>query len=230
MHPGSEHRFNLKGRSLSLLLLFVVCSGFSVPDYAQSTLTERISLKGMLLVARNDIADPRFRHSVLLIIQHNEDGATGLMINHPTRILLSKLLPEIPELTDHSDTIFIGGPLTDVPLLLLIDNPPPPHLESVVNVVDTIYMSMNYTLIPDCLETIGTQIRAFTGIASWAPGQLEAELADRVWSLRTADTESVFSDTTSTLWDRLSNHRDNLNWVRDQRPEATQIIAPSITL
>ncbi len=222
MSTGSHRPFTGNSgpiaRLLALMAWWFCCSPAILAD---ATSIDPGSLKGMFLVARDGIQDSRFRHSVLLVTRHNNDGAIALMINHPTRIPIAQLLPDIPELQGRSETAFIGGPLTNVPLIVLVENPPVQHQSSAVRVLENIFFTMDYTMIPESLDKTGTQLRLFIGLASWGPGQLEAELRDKVWHLRPGDTKSVFSDSPSLLWEKLSDPRNNFNWVFDT-PISTQ--------
>lgn len=174
---------------------------------------EAFSLTGMLLVAEDDMRDPRFAHSVLLIARHDSNGAFGLMINHPTKILLSRALPDMEELEHSREKLFIGGPMTGAPYMLLISSAERMPDNSAQLVFDDVYFSMNTDLIPRMMKQPKRAFRVYSGYASWAPGQLEGELERGGWHLESADTFTIFQKASSRVWSDLSNSRGSLKWI-----------------
>jgi Uncharacterized ACR, COG1678 len=66
---------------------------------------------GVVLVAKPELVDPNFRETVVLVTRHPGGGAVGVILNRPTRILASQLLPEHEGLRGRTDRLFAGGPV-----------------------------------------------------------------------------------------------------------------------
>src|SRR3954462_15714457 len=79
------------------------------------------SLRGKLLVAAPTLVDPNFRRSVVLICEHNEDGALGLVLNRPTTVDADDAVPELSELLDGQEVLYNGGPVQPQSIVLLAD-------------------------------------------------------------------------------------------------------------
>ncbi|MDF0652897.1 MAG: YqgE/AlgH family protein [Nitrospira sp.] len=155
--------------------------------------------RGVLLVASPSLGDPNFHQTVLLIIEHGRGGTVGLILNRPTNILLSEVLPDFTVLKRTPYRLFAGGPVNQAQLVLLF------RLTQVLpdtrQIVDGIYVGT-----PRVLERIVTQprptesFRAFAGFAGWAPGQLEHEMLEGAWGILPSDVFNIFDKDPATLW------------------------------
>ena len=77
------------------------------------------SLTGQLLVASPGLLDPNFRRTVVLVTEHNEDGAAGLVLNRPAEAEVSDVVPQLESLVDDGEPIFVGGPVQPNGVLVL---------------------------------------------------------------------------------------------------------------
>lgn len=155
--------------------------------------------KGVFLVASPSLSDPNFYQTVLLIIAHGQGGTVGLILNRPTNVLLSEVLPDFTVLKRTPYRLFAGGPVNQTQLVLLF------RLTRVLpdtrQIVGQIYVG---TL--GAMERIITQrkptetFRAFSGFAGWAPGQLEHEMLEGAWGILPSDALSIFDKDPATLW------------------------------
>jgi len=163
--------------------------------------------KGMLLVATEHLPDPRFHNGVVLLIQHDNQGSAGLVLNRNSSLTLDKVLPQGTSLPGPGSTLSYGGPLEPQTLLALVKirNLPPEPADEVIR---GIYVTGLGVLAewPDFAREV-VAYRAFTGYAGWAPGQLERELQHGDWQIVPADEESVFTAEGEKLWDRLRNRQ-----------------------
>jgi putative transcriptional regulator len=156
--------------------------------------------KGVLLVASPSLEDPNFRQAVVLVVGHGSEGTIGLILNRPTKVLLSHALPDIPVLKGTSYRLFAGGPVEASRLLLLFRLKEPPADARLV--FGGVYLGRK----PDALERIITQakptetFRAFAGFAAWAPRQLEAEMLVGAWRVLPPDPVSIFDQDPATFW------------------------------
>ena len=160
--------------------------------------------KGMLLVANQQLADPRFRDRVILLIQHDIQGTAGLVINRPSRLSLAKILPQGSRLVGQGKTLSYGGPVEPQTLLALVkvrNHPPEPADE----VIDGLYVTGLGVLDewPDFADEV-VAYRAFVGYTGWAHGQLNVEIQRGDWHVVPADEESIFAGDGVQLWERLS--------------------------
>ncbi len=171
-----------------------------VPALAGMELAQLSVKKGVFLVASPSLEDPNFRQTVLLIVEHGAEGTVGLILNRPTKLLLSDALPDITMLKRTSYLLFAGGPVEASRFLLLFRVKEPPT--DARSIFDGVYLGRT----PRVLERIITQakptetFRAFAGFAGWAPRQLEAEMLVGAWGMLPADSFSIFDQDPATLW------------------------------
>jgi putative transcriptional regulator len=161
------------------------------------------SMKSILLVARKDLPDPFFRDSVVLITQSATRAPIGVIVNRPTDVPLSRVLPDIDALRTRDDRLFFGGPVMREQLIAVFRAPAPPS--EALEVLDGVYMSSSRESL---LELLGREnpvagLRVFAGYASWAPGQLESEVARGDWHLTPADSRALFGTRPERLWQEL---------------------------
>ena len=79
------------------------------------------SLKGSLLIAGADLLDPNFRRTVVLVTEHDDDGALGLVLNRPAETTVSEAVPGLAPLVDDEAPVFVGGPVDQQSLLVLAE-------------------------------------------------------------------------------------------------------------
>jgi putative transcriptional regulator len=180
---------------IALAVLMWAALAYAVPTPAPR--------KGMLLVASRDIADPRFRDSVVLLLEHGEAGTMGVIVNRASGIPSARALPEIKGLKGRDDELFFGGPvLPNVVIMLLRSDKEPPESGRVFG--DVYYSASSVTLEQVLADGRSTrQLRLFFGHAGWAPGQLEAEIARGDWHLVPGDLDAVFAADPGKVWQRL---------------------------
>lgn len=169
--------------------------------------------KGKFLVASKQLRDPQFFETVVLLIEYDSHGAMGLVINRPTKVKLSKVLPEIDGLQKRSDTIYLGGPVAKNQLMLLIRTNSPPEGSRLI--FKDIYLSSSQTIIEKMIDDPDTpeRFRVYAGYAGWASGQLDQEVYRGGWHILQADEESVFDKTPTAIWPELIR-RSSALWVR----------------
>ena len=165
---------------------------------------------GRFLVAARRLRDPNFVETVVLLVDYDESGALGLIVNRPTEVRLAGMLPALEELRDREDAVFIGGPVARNRLVLLFRSPAPRERSSLV--VDGVYASSDL----EVLRTLAGEdvpFRAYVGYSGWAPGQLDAEVLRGDWHVAPADANSVFDPAPLQLW-RTLIRRSVGQWAR----------------
>ena len=158
---------------------------------------------GMFLVAGEHLRDPNFGRTVVLLLDYGERGARGVIINRQTHVKLAVVFPGISGLHQRPDTVYIGGPVAQTQLLLLLRSERPPGRAD--HVVDDIYVSSSRQTLVEALNTAGAAapVHVYAGYAGWAPGQLDHEVARGDWHVLPADAETVFSKAPKEVWREL---------------------------
>ena len=154
------------------------------------------SLKGQLLIASAGLIDPNFHRTVVLVTEHTEEGAMGVVLNRPSPIAVSDAVPHFGELVE-DDRVFLGGPVQPeaaVALAELDDE----SAAAAIAFEDIGYLPANV----DPGEIAGTvrRVRVYAGYAGWGAGQLESELEESAWILEPAEREDVFASDPDGLW------------------------------
>jgi putative transcriptional regulator len=127
-------------------------------------------------------------------------GPVGIIINRPMPIPVSRLFPDLKRLAKVRDKVYFGGPVEFGSVWFLFRTATPP--EHAIQACDGVYLSADRQLL---LQLLGRDnpldsLRIFVGHAGWAPGQLEAEIARRDWTLKRAEMEAIFSDKSERPW------------------------------
>ena len=172
----------------------------AVPVLANTEFAPSSVGKGVLLVASPSLEDPNFHQAVVLVVEHGSGGTVGIILNRPTKLLLSEALPGITALKGTSYRLFAGGPVEASRFLLLFRAKELPA--DARPVFNGVYLGRT----PRVIERIITQakptetFRAFAGFAAWAPRQLEAEMLVGAWAILPADSVNIFDKNPATLW------------------------------
>jgi putative transcriptional regulator len=153
------------------------------------------SLRGKLLIAGAGLFDPNFRRTVVLIGEHNDEGALGLIINRPTEVRVDDAAPPLAAVAGDG-RLFAGGPVQSQAAVVLAEFRYPDAAGLLV--FDSIGFLMGE------VEAESTQAikraRVFAGYAGWGPGQLEREMDAGGWIVEPALPGDVFSDAPERLW------------------------------
>ena len=155
------------------------------------------SLRGKLLLAGPLLKDPNFDRTVVLITEHTEEGAMGLVLNRPSDAPVADAVPDLGWVTGGEDIVYVGGPVAPNGVIVLAEWDDPAH--AVVLVEDDL------GFVPgdadgDALAGAVRRARVYAGHAGWGPGQLEAELEEEAWIVETPLREELFSDDAEGLW------------------------------
>jgi putative transcriptional regulator len=155
------------------------------------------SLRGKLIVASPALGDPNFARSVVLIAEHNDDGAMGLVLNRPSEATVTESVEELGGVVDAGATVFVGGPVQTDAVMVLAEFDDPEQAAAVV-LADVGFLPAE----ADLAELSGRTRRArvFAGHAGWGPGQLEGELEDDAWIVADAEPDEIFTEAPEELW------------------------------
>ena len=158
----------------------------------------QLSLRGRLLVAAPPLVDPNFDRTVVLMLEHGESGALGIVLNRPSTTTVQDVFPEWRKLVSPPAVAFAGGPVaTDAVIALArLRTPPVDGFTGVLDDLGTI------NLANDPLDLGGSLIalRVFAGYAGWAPFQLEAEMEQGAWFDVALQADDPFAAAPDRLW------------------------------
>jgi putative transcriptional regulator len=154
------------------------------------------SLKGQLLIAGPTLVDPNFRQTVVLVGEHSEEGALGLVLNRASEATVDEAVPELMPLVDRVTHVHFGGPVQPSAIVVLADFVEPDRAGALV--LDSIGF-LPAEVDPDELGEL-RRARVFAGYAGWGPGQLDTVLEEGSWNVEPALPEDVFTDEPGELW------------------------------
>ena len=154
------------------------------------------NLRGQLLIAGPGLIDPNFRRTIVLIGEHNEEGALGVILNRPSPVSVREAVPPLAELVAEEDPLFVGGPVQPQSAVVLAEFEDPASAGLLV--VD----SIGFLLGDVEVATRGgvRRARVFAGYAGWGPGQLESEIEESAWIVEQALPADVFAADAEVLW------------------------------
>lgn len=161
-----------------------------------------VSHAGRLLVATPVIGDPNFERTVVLVLDHDDDGALGIVLNRPSDLESAEVLPGWSDLTSDPGVVFSGGPVEQEGLIGLGRRSDPSHSAPFQVTVGSIGV-VDLSIEP--IDAIGAVegIRLFAGYAGWGAGQLELELVEQGWWLVDADPADPLTAEPGDLWTRV---------------------------
>jgi putative transcriptional regulator len=148
------------------------------------------SLRGQMLIAAPSLFD-YFRRTVVLVIEHSEEGAMGVMLNRVSETTVGEAVPALAALAGDEDLVHIGGPVSPESVVALgefedLD-------DAAINVIGTIGL-----LDPDAPDPSLRRLRVYAGYAGWGPEQLEGEIEEGAWIAVPAEPGDPFDD--GDLW------------------------------
>ncbi len=153
------------------------------------------TLQGHLLVAPPHERDLDFIRTVILLIQHSEEQAFGVVLNRPSTTTLRQVWQS--RCQRGNDLLYSGGPVSG-PLMALHTD----RLLGEIEVLPGVFYSVQIRRLKELFDTQG-QVKVFHSHVGWGPGQLDPFLADGPWRILPATIEHVFSVKTN-LWDQVS--------------------------
>jgi putative transcriptional regulator len=154
-------------------------------------------LTGRLLVAMPSVDDPDFARAVVFVIDHDEEGALGVVLNRASDVPVDDAVDAFGPLVPAPGVLFGGGPVEPDALVAIGRSRRPGSADT------TIVEGLRLVDLDEDPLTLGAeveQVRLFAGYAGWAPGQLESELWQGAWVVLDAEPHDVFTSTPGTLW------------------------------
>jgi putative transcriptional regulator len=155
------------------------------------------SVRGQLLIAGPGLLDPNFWRTVVLMVEHNDEGALGLVLNRPSETAVGEAVPELGELVDLDERLFIGGPVQPSAVIILAEFEDP--ADAALSAFDDVGVLASEASAQDSSSAV-RRGRAFVGHSGWGPGQLDSELERGDWILEPANRHDAFADHPMDLW------------------------------
>ena len=160
-------------------------------------------LGGQLLIAGPSLWDTNFRRSVVLIGEHNDEGALGVILNRPAGTTIGESVPVLTALVGEDEPLFLGGPVQTDSVVIIAD------FEDVSRAGLIAFGSIGF-LVGEVGADDGVGLRrarVFAGYAGWGAGQLEAEVTDQAWIPERATPEDVFFADPERLWESVVDRK-----------------------
>ncbi len=157
--------------------------------------------RARLLIAQPMMLDGNFDQTVIFMIEHNDDGALGVVLNRPLDLGITDAMPEWSVLAAEPQMVFSGGPVGHGSALALADAVLDDVGGSFTQVMGTI--GMVDLASTDDLDKGLVRLRVFSGYSGWGAGQLDAEINQGGWFVVDAEPDDIFTADPSTLWSQV---------------------------
>jgi putative transcriptional regulator len=172
------------------------------------------SLRGQLLIASRSLLDPNFLQSVVLLVEHNDEGAMGLVVNRPSEMTVSKALGGHFEYPETDELVYLGGPVEQNSLFILHDDPTLDQMEHPMKV--GVYVGTSEEAFEEVVRRANAaetdwKCRIISGYAGWSPGQLEGEIARLDWKAIPASPDLVFHTDPYLVWQHAMQEHHKRN-------------------
>lgn len=176
-------------------------------------------MAGRLLVATPALADPNFDRSVILVLSDDDDGALGVIVNRPTELPVTSILPAWESVVSEPDVVFQGGPVSldsALGLVVLSEDIEPLGVRRVSGRLGVVDLDAP----PEVVSPGVAGMRVFAGYAGWSRDQLEEEISAGAWYVLDAETDDAFSDDAAELWHAVLRRQSGpLSWLATFPPD-----------
>ncbi len=156
------------------------------------------SLKGKFLLDGGKLQGSFFHRTVVLICHHDQEGAFGLVVNHPSETTVGEaIVADLPEVVKEQK-LYIGGPVQSTALSFLQSDAFLPE----ANVMPGLNLDHSLDELIEFGDSFSKsrKLKIFAGYAGWSPGQLDDEMKRGSWLTHQASIKQVFSEDPENLW------------------------------
>jgi len=170
-------------------------------NYKFSDLNKLDPKKGRILISDPYLPDPYFKRSVVLLVNHNEDGSLGFILNKTLEVNLNETELNI---NDQEHKIYFGGPVQSSDLFYI--HKMGDEIEGSVEIKDGIFWGGEFAGIEDKLKSGGileNDIRFFIGYSGWEANQLEQEIEEDSWLVVESNLEDILETNSEDLWKNI---------------------------
>jgi putative transcriptional regulator len=174
------------------------------------------SLKGQLLLASPALFDPNFRRTVILVTEHTDEGAAGLVLNRSSETSVVEAVPDLAPLVPGEERVYVGGPVQQSAVLVLAEfEDPDDSAALVVDNVGFVSGDGDFHLLAGATR----RARVFAGYAGWGAGQLEAELEHSSWIVEEPAALDLFPEPETDLWGSVLRRKGGVYRIVALMPE-----------
>jgi putative transcriptional regulator len=177
--------------------------------------------KGRLLVATPLLTDHNFERTVVLMLEDNEEGALGLVLNRPSPLEVGEPLPDWADLSASPPVVFVGGPVSRSSVIALArcSDDPDVSADTWTSVLGPIGV-LDLTADAALLHTVVGDVRVFAGYAGWGAEQLVAEIGEGAWFVVDAQPSDAVTEEPEQLWrDVLRRQPDPVRQFANYPPD-----------
>lgn len=173
---------------------------------------------GVVLLAEPFMLDSNFKRTALLLVEHNEEGTLGFVLNRPVEMRVDELIPDFPEFDAE---VFFGGPVqtNTVHFLHRVGD----LLEDSQEVIPGVYWGGDFGKLKFLIERGLVQtndIRFFVGYSGWSEGQLMSEISYGSWVPAPMDRNYLFKTEPEKLWSQVMSNKGDLFAIIAEVPDA----------
>ncbi|QBJ96477.1 YqgE/AlgH family protein [Rhodococcus sp. ABRD24] len=160
---------------------------------------------GSLLVSSTDLTEPTFRRTVVYVIEHNDAGSLGVVLNRPSETSVQEVLPQWATLAARPQALFVGGPVTRDAALCLATLRTGADIAGIPGLrrIDGRVVMVDLDADPEPIASVIEGLRIFVGYAGWTLGQLDAEIEHDDWIVLSALASDVTSPARTDVWGQV---------------------------
>lgn len=184
---------------------------FRVPPMYSRNKKIPSNLSGYFLISEANMADSNFSQTVVLVLEHNKEGAFGLIVNRRSNLCLKDIIERISAPHAKSKPVYVGGPVQQEYLFVLHSEMPEGHQHStsIIKPLPEVYFEPSFANIEDYFDTdflnsipVDDQpkIQLFLGYSGWGAGQLEHEMKIDSWICHPASEKIIFHPQPENIW------------------------------
>ncbi|MDL9936590.1 YqgE/AlgH family protein [Gordonia sp. ABSL1-1] len=157
---------------------------------------------GTALISATDLLDPNFARSIIYVIEHNDAGSLGVVLNRMSQTAVHNLLPQWTDLAASPRALFVGGPVKQDAALCLGVVKPGADISgfSALRPIDGRVVLVDLDADPEDFADVLDGVRIFAGYAGWGIGQLDDEIDQGSWMLASALPRDVLAPPTIDVW------------------------------
>ena len=157
--------------------------------------------QGRLLISEPFLFDPYFKRTVILLVEHNENGSVGFILNRPVNVNVSEIVDNFPEFEAE---VYFGGPVNQNNLFYVhtLGN----ALEDCAEVLPGLFWGGNFDRLKDLIiagKVQPNEIRFFAGYSGWEKNQLKKELKGKSWIVTEATIDQALNGRTKQFWNEV---------------------------
>ncbi len=179
-------------------------------------------LTGRFLISETELSDPNFRETVVMLIEHNREGALGFVVNRKSNVSLGDLMEEFEEKSVRELPVYVGGPVEQRFMFVLHSGlPEDRRSDHAISPIPGVVFEPDFRIVARFLSDewpkIDPQqrpsIHLYAGYSGWSAGQLESEIERKSWVILPATPELIFSANPGEAWREGLRKKGGIYWI-----------------